>query len=171
MTTSKFKKAIAALLSVSIFISFCPNLITYAAEALRVSAAINGNAKKWTKENVILSVDSASAGEIRLSENPYSFSSDKNRFLWQTDNTKVFTENQTVYVYIKDNANKATLVDTVKIDRIDKTPPAFCEMTQAKCDNIVTVSINNASDADSGLHEKAYSFNRTRGLRLAEKQS
>ncbi len=111
---------------------------------------ITGNATKWTNSSVTLNVVGASDDETGLSSTAYSFSSSENAYSWQGSNSKSFSSNQTVYIYVRDDAGNIANVGTVVIDKIDKTSPTINRITRNDKNGITTLTIE-ASDSQSGV--------------------
>ncbi len=81
--------------------------------------SVTGNATEWTKQNVTLTVnanDNASLG----SKLQYSFD---NGTIWQDENTKVFSQIETVKILVKDEAGNISALTTIEINKIDKIAP------------------------------------------------
>lgn len=84
-----------------------------------------------------------------LSKNGYSFSLTEGEYIWQSEDSKIITENGTYFVYVKDNAGNISLIDTVKINNIDNTAPEIKEITiNNDSKTVITV---NAQDEQSGI--------------------
>ena len=109
----------------------------------------------WTNGSVKVTV-TASDSASGLAAKAYSFD---NGSTWQANNYKSFSSNtSTINIKVRDAVgNIATYSSNpVKISNIDKTPPtasASADVTSASVKITVT-----ASDASSGLHSTAYSF-------------
>lgn len=153
---------------------------TYSSSAMRPYTVINytndttaptiksvtGNATAWTNGNVTLKINGAAdnSGGAGLHATPYSFSTTKGRYSWQSSNTKAFSSNCTVYVYVRDAVGNIALVKTETINKIDKTvptKPTVSKSTSEWTNGTVTVSANS-SDTQSGV--KYYSFSTEKGV-------
>lgn len=120
-----------------------------------VANGISGNAVQWTNADVTLAVDNASAFVSNLHATGYSFSTTESVFEWQAENSKTFSSNGTVYIYLRDAAGNIVLADTVVIDKIDKNKPDINDVTWVDADGQTTVTVD-AADAESGV--ALYSF-------------
>ena len=130
--------------------------------------SVTGNAVSWTKNNVTLTVNGAkdNDGGVGLHSAPYSFSTTKGNYSWQSSNTKTFSSNGTVYIYVRDALDNIRLVSTQTIEKIDKTAPTASGVTgnpTSWTNNDVTLAVNGAEDLQSGLNSSAYSFSTTPG--------
>lgn len=124
---------------------------------------VSGNPTSWVKDKVTLTVNGAKdeTGGSGLHATPYSFSTEKGKYAWQKGNTKTFTANDTIYVYVRDAAGNIRLVSTQNITKIDTQAPTVgtvagnpTSWTNAN----VTLKVTGAKDTQSGLHSSAYSF-------------
>ncbi len=117
---------------------------------------VNGNAEKWTNQNVTLNVygDDGISG---LHSSAYSFD---NGASWQKSNSKTFLSNQTVYIKVKDAAGNISSVYTVTINKIDKTKPVILSVSgnPSTLADYAKLTVNASDSGNSGLHEYAYSF-------------
>ncbi|MCM1115458.1 MAG: DNRLRE domain-containing protein [Clostridium sp.] len=88
-------------------------------------SSVTGNATAWTNSNVTLTINGAAdnSGGAGLHSTPYSFSTTKGSYSWQSGKTKTFSTNCTVYVYVRDALGNIALCSTVTINKIDKTKP------------------------------------------------
>lgn len=152
---------------------------TYSSSAMRPYTVINytndttaptvtsvtGNATSWTKNNVTLTVNGAAdnSGGSGLNSTPYSFSTTKGSYSWQSANTKTFTSNCTVYVYVRDAIGNIRLVSTQTINKIDKTAPNTPSVTGNPTDWTDSSVTLTASSSDSASGVKDYSFSSTAG--------
>ncbi len=118
---------------------------------------VTGNVTEWTKENVTLTVNGAEDTESGLHELAYSFSNSQNSYNWQAENSKAITSNQTVYIYVRDDAGNITYVDTVTVDKIDKSAPTFTYTYEHNIEADTTTVTITATDSMSGV--AAYSVN------------
>ena len=130
--------------------------------------SVTGNPTSWTSGNVTLTVNGAAdnSGGVGLHSTPYSFSTTKGSYNWQAGKTKTFSSNCTVYVYVRDAWDNVRLVSTQTISKIDKTAPTYTSLTGNPTEwtnSDVTLSVNGAADAASGLNSTAYSFSTTAG--------
>ena len=116
-------------------------------------ASVSGNATNWTN-SVVLTINDAIDDISGLDAAAYSFSTLETEYEWQTENSKIFTTNCTVYVHIRDAAGNITFVDKIDINKIDRTmPEVFINRTDKDGYTTVTVS---ATDSESGV--ALYSF-------------
>ena len=130
--------------------------------------SVTGNATFWTSSNVTLTVNGAkdNSGGVGLHSTPYSFSTTKGSYSWQASKSKTFSSNCTVYVYVRDAWDNVRLVSTQTISKIDKSAPTYTSVTgnaASWTNSNVTLKVNGATDAASGLHSTAYSFTTTSG--------
>lgn len=130
--------------------------------------SVTGNATSWTSSNVTLTVNGAkdNSGGVGMHSTPYSFSTTKGSYSWQASKSKTFSSNCTVYVYVRDAWNNIRLVSTQTISKIDKSAPTYTSVTgnaASWTNSNVTLKVNGATDAASGLHSTAYSFTTTSG--------
>ena len=117
-------------------------------------ASISGNASNWTKDPVILTVNDAQDNISGLDAAAYSFSTSENTYEWQTESSKSFTSNCTVYVNIRDAAGNITYIDKIVIDKIDRSLPSV-SIVKADNNGYTTITVA-ATDDDSGI--ALYSF-------------
>ena len=96
-------------------------VITYTNDTTPPTFSVSGNPTEWTKNNVTLTV--SATDEVYGTEGVAAYSFD-NGSTWQTSSSKTFSENQTVYIKVKDKAGNISSAKTVKITKIDKTKPA-----------------------------------------------
>ena len=127
--------------------------------------SVTGNATSWTKNNVTLTVNGAAdnSGGVGLHSTPYSFSTTKGSYNWQSAKTKTFTSNCTVYVYVRDAWDNIRLVSTQTINKIDKTAPSKPSVTGNPTDWTDSSVTLTASSSDSASGVKDYSFSSTAG--------
>lgn len=127
--------------------------------------SVTGNPTSWTKNNVTLTVNGAAdnSGGAGLHSTPYSFSTTKGSYSWQSSKSKTFTANDTIYVYVRDALNNIRLVSTQNITKIDKTAPAAPTVTGNASswtkDNVTLT----ASSTDSASGIASYSFSTQAG--------
>lgn len=121
---------------------------------------VTGNPRTWTRNDVTLAI-TASDTEAGLASKPYSFDGGKT---WQGDNTKTYSTNTSadeIEIIVRDAVGNQTYYNkSVIINKIDKTKPTITSVTGnptewTKEDVTLTVT---AGDGESGLAEKAYSF-------------
>jgi hypothetical protein len=119
------------------------------------SVSVSGNPTNWTNGNVTLTV-AAVDQQSGLAASAYSFD---NGETWQTGNTKVFSSNQAVNIKVRDAVGNISAVNTVQIDRIDKTAPSVSVGINPTnwTNSDVTLTIT-AADQQSGLAADPYSF-------------
>jgi len=120
---------------------------------------VTGNPTDWTNSDVTLTINGASDTLSGLAETPYSFD---NGVTWQTESTKVYTENTNdIVIKVKDKLGNVYTHESISVTKIDKTAPSVTDVTGNPADwtkNDVTLTINGASDTLSGLAESPYSF-------------
>ena len=122
---------------------------------------ITGNATNWTNQNVTLSVNGAVDTGAGLASSAYSFSSNSSTEYWQTSNQKSFTENQTVYIKIRDAVGNIKDCGSIIINKIDKAKPSISSVAGAPSSwtaEPYTLEVT-ASDTASGV--SAFSFSTT----------
>ena len=127
--------------------------------------SVTGNPTSWTNSNVTLTINGAkdNSGGAGLHATPYSFSTTKGSYSWQAGNTKTFSSNCTVYVYVRDALGNIRLASTQTINKIDKTKPSAPTVTGNAAEwtnGNVTLSASS-SDSQSGI--AAYSFSTKAG--------
>lgn len=117
-------------------------------------STVSGNPTAWTKKATLkVTATDETYGVYR-----YSFDNGKT---WQASASKTFTKNGTVYVKVKDYAGNISAAKTVKITKVDNTPPDITEVTvtpKGWTKDKVTVKVT-ASDSGVGLHDTPYSYN------------
>ncbi len=97
---------------------------------------VTGNSEDWTTDKVTLTASSSdSASGIK----DYSFSTTQGVYSWQTENTKQFDENATVYVYARDNAGNISAASEVVIDKITTNPDFLIAPQFYESDNLVGI--------------------------------
>lgn len=129
-------------------------------------SSVTGNATDWTNGNVTLTVNGATDndGGIGMHTTSYSFSTSADTYNWQRENTKTFSSNCTVYIYVRDAWDNRRLVSTQVIDKIDKTAPTTPTVT-GNATEWTTQSVTlTASSSDSASGIKDYSFSTTQGV-------
>lgn len=120
---------------------------------------VSGNSTKWTNKDVILTVNGAKDTQSGLHSSAYSFSTTQGTYSWQTSNSKAFSANGTIYIYVRDAVGTPKLISTVEIDKIDKTAPAKPTVT-GNTENWTNGNIEltaQSSDDDSGIAEYSFS--------------
>ncbi|MDE6470312.1 MAG: DNRLRE domain-containing protein, partial [Eubacterium sp.] len=127
--------------------------------------SVTGNPTAWTNGNVTLTINGAAdnSGGSGLHSTPYSFSTTKGSYAWQSGNTKTFSSNCTVYIYVRDAMGNIRLVSTQTINKIDKTAPSVPTVTGNATEwtsGSVTLTANS-TDSQSGI--AAYSFSTVKG--------
>ena len=127
--------------------------------------SVTGNPTSWTKNNVTLTVNGATdnSGGAGLHSTPYSFSTTKGSYSWQSGNTKAFSSNCTVYVYVRDALGNIRLASTQTISKIDKTAPTAPKVTGAPTDWTNKDITLTADSSDSASGVSSYSFSTTKG--------
>lgn len=127
--------------------------------------SVTGNPTSWTKNNVTLTVNGAkdNSGGAGLHSTPYSFSTTKGSYSWQSGNTKTFSSNCTVYVYVRDALGNIRLVSTQTINKIDKTAPTAPKVTGAPTAWTNQNYTLKATTTESGSGVAGYSFSTQSG--------
>lgn len=127
--------------------------------------SVTGNPTAWTKDNVTLTVNGAkdNTGGAGLHATPYSFSTVKDSYSWQAGNTKTFSANATVYVYVRDAVGNIKLASTQTISKIDKTKPSKPTVSGNASDWTTQPITLTASSTDSASGIKDYSFSTVKG--------
>ena len=128
--------------------------------------SVTGNPTAWTQNNVTLKVNGAkdNSGGAGLHSTPYSFSTTKGNYCWQSGNTKTFSSNCTVYIYVRDAWDNRRLVSTQTINKIDKDAPSTPTVTGNPEDWTTDKVTLTASSSDSASGIKDYSFSTTQGV-------
>ena len=127
--------------------------------------SVTGNPTSWTKNNVTLTVNGAkdNTGGAGLHATPYSFSTTKGSYAWQAGNTKTFSANSTVYVYVRDAIGNIRLVSTQTISKIDKSKPSKPTVTGNATEWTTEPITLTANSTDSASGIKDYSFSTAKG--------
>ncbi|MDE6020662.1 MAG: DNRLRE domain-containing protein, partial [Ruminococcus sp.] len=127
--------------------------------------SVTGNPTAWTNNNVTLTVNGAkdNTGGAGLHATPYSFSTTKDSYSWQAGNTKTFSSNCTVYVYVRDAVGNIKLASTQTISKIDKTAPSKPTVSGNASDWTTQPITLTASSSDSVSGIKDYSFSSAKG--------
>ena len=119
-------------------------------------SGVTGNPTAWTKGDVTLTI-TASDAESGLQSTPYSFD---NGATWVSSNKQVFTQNKEVIIKVRDVAGNITTYNKIVINKIDKNAPTISSVVKNPgtwTRGNVTLTVT-ATDAGSGLHSSAYSF-------------
>lgn len=126
--------------------------------------SVTGNPTSWTNGNVTLTVNGAKdeSGGSGLHSTPYSFSTTKGSYSWQSAKTKTFSSNCTVYIYVRDVQGNIRLASTQTINKIDKTAPTAPTVTGNPTSWTRNCTLT-ASSTDSGSSVAAYSFSTQQG--------
>lgn len=112
---------------------------------------------EWTKEPITLTVNGATDNGIGLNSAAYSFSTEEDVYDWQSNNSKSFDENGTVYVYLRDALGNISLADTVEINNIDKEAPIVTGYSHERLsDDTYKLTVTANDNGKSGV--KDYSF-------------
>jgi LPXTG-motif cell wall-anchored protein len=78
----------------------------------------------WTANSVALTVNGATDNAAGLNATAYSFSTAEGVYNWQASNTSgAFSENQNVYVYVRDAVGNISTGSKMNISNIDTTTP------------------------------------------------
>ena len=118
--------------------------------------SVTGNPTSWTNGNVTLTVNGAAdnSGGIGLASTPYSFSTTKGSYSWQSSNTKTITANGTYYICVRDKYDNIRLVSTQSVTKIDKTKPSTPTVTGNATDWTMDPVTLTASSSDSASRVK-----------------
>ena len=139
--------------------SFAPFDITYIDKDAPVYSAVIGNPLTWVADSATLNIQNASDAGVGLSSTPYSFDGG---ISWQSDPTKVFTANDgTIAIVVRDALGNMSTPAAEPISFIDDSAPTIGSITGNPSDYSpadVTLNIGGASDSQSGLAAKPYSF-------------
>lgn len=106
--------------------------------------AVNLNPNDWTNKNVVITVQASDANGIK----EYSFDDGQT---WENSMKKEVSENCTVLIKVKDNADNVSQTFTAYIDKIDKVAPEVNTQETQEGNNIM-VQVQ-ASDDKSGIKE------------------
>ncbi len=120
--------------------------------------SVTGNPSEWVFAPVTLVVNASDTGGSGL--DVYSFDNGAN---WQATNSKSYFSNQGgIIIKVKDIAgNISGAYETINITNIDLNYPTYTGITgnpSSWQSTDVTLTINNAADAGSGLASLPYSF-------------
>lgn len=124
----------------------------------------------WVNNQVIISIN-ASDNESGLATNCYSFNGG---ITWQSENTKIYTENTAgIVLKVKDMAgNISTYTQTLNVNRIDKQGPEIEAETEVKSNSIsikiTSLTDHNGSGIDYNLGYKYYIAQSLEELNSAE---
>ena len=127
--------------------------------------SVTGNPTSWTNGNVTLTVNGAKdeSGGSGLHSTPYSFSTTKGSYSWQSSKSKTFSSNCTVYIYVRDVQGNIRLVSTQTINKIDKTKPSTPTVIGNATEWTTTPITLTASSSDAASGIKDYSFSTVSG--------
>ena len=112
-------------------------------------SSVTGNPTKWTMDKVTLT---ASSNDSESGIKDYSFSSTEGAYSWQSENTKTFSENQTVYIYSRDNAGNISEPVQIDINKIAPNESYFLK-PELYTDGCLTGIINPRNNDDSLLYK------------------
>ena len=124
-------------------------------------SSVSGNPTSWTKNDVVLTVNGANDnGGAGLHAQPYSFSTTKGTYSWQSSNkSSAINANKTIYVYVRDAIGNIALRSTVTINKIDKSVPTVTGAVfnpSGWNNSQVTMTIEAKDTGGSGI--SSYSF-------------
>lgn len=97
---------------------------------------VTGNSTDWTADTVTLT---ASSDDAESGIKDYSFSTAQGVYSWQTQNTKTFDSNTTVYVYARDNAGNISSPQEINIDKITDNPILLAEPQFYEYDQLIGI--------------------------------
>jgi regulator of replication initiation timing len=121
----KVKDALGNIVSQSILIDKIDNL---APSFTSITQTPTG----WTANSVALTVNGVTDNAAGLNATTYSFSTAEGVYNWQASNTSgAFSENQNVYVYVRDAVGNISTASKMTITNIDNTPPKTPVITNA----------------------------------------
>ena len=122
---------------------------------------VTGNTEGWSNHDVVLTAEST---DNLSGVCAYSFSTEPEKYNWQTENSISISEQSKLYVYAKDNAGNISEPCEINLD-IDKLSPTGTIGYEKPEDWVREIILTaDASDEISGLHEKAYSFSSEEGV-------
>ena len=121
-----------------------------------VISSVTGNPTAWTNDSVKLVVNATDNAGVK----EYSFD---NGDSWQTSKTSssYLVNTSNIKIKARDFAGNVSTTTTVNITKIDKTAPTYTSITKSPSgwtNGNVTLTVNGATDSQSGLHSTAYSF-------------
>ena len=121
------------------------------------TAEIHFNDEEWEKEKVI-SIANAEDLKCGLNDTPYRFFDGSNWTEWSQTTGYTVRENGTYKIEVRDRLENTNSYD-IEITHIDgKCPDAEVIYDDSEWEGKKSVSIQNASDDQSGLHEMPYRF-------------
>ena len=82
---------------------------------------VSGNPEEWTDKDVKLTIKASSLEGIEMDEEGYSFDDGEN---FGKANEKLFTENEKVYIRVRDKDGNISGRQTILINKIDKNVPS-----------------------------------------------
>ena len=119
------------------------------------SVSISGNDSNWTASKTL--TIQATDKESGLASNPYSWDGGSS---WTSEKSKTYTSNQTVNIWVKDNAGNVNK-QTVTINKIDDSAPTNVTVKES---GVTSSSITvTASATQSGAGIKGYQFSINNG--------
>ena len=127
------------------------------------SVSISGNDSNWTASKTL--TIQATDKESGLASNPYSWDGGSS---WTSEKSKTYTSNQTVNIWVKDNAGNVNK-QTVTINKIDDSAPTNVTLKESGAtSSSITVT---ASATQSGAGIKGYQFSINNGVWTSEQTS
>ena len=127
------------------------------------SVSISGNDSNWTASKTL--TIQATDKESGLASNPYSWDGGSS---WTSEKSKTYTSNQTVNIWVKDNAGNVNK-QTVTINKIDDSAPTNVTVKES---GVTSSSITvTASATQSGAGIKGYQFSINNGVWTSEQTS
>ncbi len=112
-------------------------------------SSVTCNPTKWTMDKVTLT---ASSNDSESGIKDYSFSSTEGAYSWQSENTKTFSKNQTVYIYARDNAGNISKPVQIDINKIAPDESYFLK-PELYTDGCLTGIINPRNNDDNLLYK------------------
>ena len=109
---------------ISITSYYKKNKTIYTLNVLKTSkfnVEVSGNVEEWTDNDIVLQINASSIEGIPMDTDAYSFDDGEN---FGSDNKKTFTENQNVYIRVRDQQGNISGRHVVKINKIDKNNPS-----------------------------------------------
>jgi len=107
-------------------------------------------------ENITITVNGAIDIGAGLADKAYSFSNEAETYNWQEESSKTITENQTVYIYVRDALGNVTYIGRVEINDINSDVPVIQEININKRFGKLTGYRIKAQDEISDID--SYSF-------------
>ena len=144
-------------------VSTTPLILIERIDSVVPSVSISGNDSNWTASKTL--TIQATDKESGLASNPYSWDGGSS---WTSEKSKTYTSNQTVNIWVKDNAGNVNK-QTVTINKIDDSAPTNVTVKES---GVTSSSITvTASATQSGAGIKGYQFSINNGAWTSEQTS